>query len=1014
MQRRGSRIDPPADLPKDEVFFPRSWDLPQVKGVAMIAGKRRHDDFGVALALIFAVVVSSSAPAGAVDSGYARNLWWNADGTRYLHLNATGTPNAGFLAVIDAATGLITHDRIPIGTLPGDEGFDPVDPNVLYYHASSTIHKVTLNVDGTWQDAVYFTAPGAAALASLGSTINWLDASGRYVVVRYGPEPSVRLYDRLNMAAGPYGNVIDGSRIIDKGSYIGITPDGQFLVDIGQGVSWKIDHAGRSVAAASMPLLSMTINGSLAPVADTATATASASAGTVGVQFKLDGANFGAEVTTAPYAVSWSTAPANSSSRRLSAVSRDAAGNQTTSAAVTVVVSGDTTPPVISSVTASTITASGATIAWTTNEASDSQVDYGLTTAYGTTSVLNATLVTAHSVSLSGLTGSTLYHVRVRSRDAAGNLALSGDITLTTLAAPDLTPPTVSITAPAGGATVSGTATVTATASDNVGVAGVQFKVDGAALGTEVTAAPYSVSWNTRGSADLVFGVTKVAVGPMTISAGTAFTRRLSVTCPSCTGDDTLSEDKIQSAAGSATATFTFSGPAHYLAQVAAFKAASTPVYVQGATATSNTSGTTIAQAFAAPATAGNLIVVIVGWQTNTALTVTDSQGNSYAVATTAYDAVNGQSLSILYAANARGGATTVTAGFGAATPSVRRLEIHEYAGLATTNPLDGTATNIADAVTTADAVTSGAAATTVISPAPDGSHTLTAVARDAAGNQTTSAAVIVTVSNDTTPPVISNVSTSAITATGATISWTTNEASNTQVEYGLTAAYGSTSALNATLVTAHSVSLSGLTGGTLYHVRVRSRDAAGNLALSSDTTLTTLDGTPPSVSITAPAAAAIVSGSVTVTATASDNVGVAGVQFQLDGAPLGSEDVLAPYTVAWNTTTASAGLHTLTAVARDAAGNRTTSAAVIVTVANSARQVSLAWDRNTEPNIAGYKVYVGTTSGVYGVPLDVGNVTTYTVTGVAAGTAYYISVTAYDQTGLESGFSNEVTAIIP
>ncbi|HZD84733.1 MAG TPA: Ig-like domain-containing protein, partial [Gemmatimonadaceae bacterium] len=176
----------------------------------------------------------------------------------------------------------------------------------------------------------------------------------------------------------------------------------------------------------------------------------------------------------------------------------------------------------------------------------------------------------------------------------------------------------------------------------------------------------------------------------------------------------------------------------------------------------------------------------------------------------------------------------------------------------------------------------------------------------------------------------------------------------------------------------------------------------------------TTLDGTPPSVSITAPAAAAIVSGSVTVTATASDNVGVAGVQLQLDGAPLGSEDVLAPYTVAWNTTTASAGLHTLTAVARDAAGNRTTSAAVIVTVANSARQVSLAWDRNTEPNISGYKVYVGTTSGVYGVPLDVGNVTAYTVTGLAAGTAYYISVTAYDQTGLESGFSNEVTAIVP
>jgi glucose/arabinose dehydrogenase len=75
------------------------------------------------------------------------------------------------------------------------------------------------------------------------------------------------------------------------------------------------------------------------------------------------------------------------------------------------------------------------------------------------------------------------------------------------------------------------------------------------------------------------------------------------------------------------------------------------------------------------------------------------------------------------------------------------------------------------------------------------------------------------------------------------------------------------------------------------------------------------------------------VSGTVNVTATASDDVGVAGVQFRLDGAAVGSEDTSAPYGVSWDSTTATPGTHALTAVARDAAGNVTTSAPVSVTV---------------------------------------------------------------------------------
>ncbi len=75
------------------------------------------------------------------------------------------------------------------------------------------------------------------------------------------------------------------------------------------------------------------------------------------------------------------------------------------------------------------------------------------------------------------------------------------------------------------------------------------------------------------------------------------------------------------------------------------------------------------------------------------------------------------------------------------------------------------------------------------------------------------------------------------------------------------------------------------------------------------------------------------ISGTVSVTANASDDVGVAGVQFQLDGAALGSEDASAPYSAGWDTGTATPGTHALTAVARDAAGNVKTSAPVSVTV---------------------------------------------------------------------------------
>lgn len=121
----------------------------------------------------------------------------------------------------------------------------------------------------------------------------------------------------------------------------------------------------------------------------------------------------------------------------------------------------------------------------------------------------------------------------------------------------------------------------------------------------------------------------------------------------------------------------------------------------------------------------------------------------------------------------------------------------------------------------------------------------------------------------------------------------------------------------------------------------------------------TTTDTTPPTISLTAPANNATISGlSVTVSATASDNVGVAGVQFKLNGANLGGEDTSAPYSIALNTTTLINGTHTLSAVARDAAGNQTTATAVSVLVNNLV---------NTPPtvsSIANQTITAGTSTG--------------------------------------------------
>jgi chitodextrinase len=103
-------------------------------------------------------------------------------------------------------------------------------------------------------------------------------------------------------------------------------------------------------------------------------------------------------------------------------------------------------------------------------------------------------------------------------------------------------------------------------------------------------------------------------------------------------------------------------------------------------------------------------------------------------------------------------------------------------------------------------------------------------------------------------------------------------------------------------------------------------------------------DTTPPSVNITSPANGATVTNTVSVAANATDDVGVASVQFLLDGSPLGSPVNLAPFSVAWDTATAIAGSHVLQARATDFAGNSTTSVSVSVSVGTPTGSTAGQW----------------------------------------------------------------------
>jgi chitinase len=524
----------------------------------------------------------------------------------------------------------------------------------------------------------------------------------------------------------------------------------------------------------------------------------------------------------------------------------------------------------ITNVQASAATSTSVQVSWVTNVPATSAIDYGTTAAYGASTPVDSSMVTNHQMALTNLAAGTTYHCRVRST-AGSSTAASNDQICSTPGGADTTTPSVAITSPAAGATLSGSVNVTAAASDNVGVASVQFKVDGGNVGASVASAPYEYTLSTTAlpnGSHTISAVATDAAGNSTTSAS------LTVTVNNTTKDTTPPTVSMNSPASGATV-----------------------------------SGTVAVTATAAD----NVSVASVQFQ------------------------LDGASLG----------------------------------GINTAAPY---------------------AYTWDSAKATNGSHSLRAIATDGAGNTATSASVPVTVNNatkDTTPPVVAI----AAPTNGAKVSGTvavsanaTDNVSVASVQFQL----DGTSVGAAVLASPFTYTWDTTKTSNGSHVlSAVAKDGAGNSTRSAAVTATvsntSADTTPPTVSISAPAAGASVSGTVNVSANAADNVGVASVQFQVDGINAGGLDASAPYAYSWDTTKVSNGTHRLDAIAKDAVGNSTISAVVTVTVNNPTAPQTFTISGTLSPTAGGSGATV-TLSGTSGATTTANSSGAYSFTGLASG----------------------------
>jgi concanavalin A-like lectin/glucanase superfamily protein/galactose oxidase-like protein/Big-like domain-containing protein len=210
-------------------------------------------------------------------------------------------------------------------------------------------------------------------------------------------------------------------------------------------------------------------------------------------------------------------------------------------------------------------------------------------------------------------------------------------------------------------------------------------------------------------------------------------------------------------------------------------------------------------------------------------------------------------------------------------------------------------------------------------------------VAADAAGNASAASnEANATVTGDTTAPTVSVTAPAEAATVGGTVNVTANATDNrgvTSVQFKVDGANLGSADTSAPYTA--SWNTAPVSNGA-HQITAVASDAAGNSATSAVIHVTVDNGSPPTVAVTAPAAGATVTGTINLTANATDDRGVSGVQFKVDGANAGAEDTSAPYSVSWDSRTVLNGARKITAVARDTDGNLVTSAEVNVNVSNA------------------------------------------------------------------------------
>ncbi len=475
----------------------------------------------------------------------------------------------------------------------------------------------------------------------------------------------------------------------------------------------------------------------------------------------------------------------------------------------------------------------------------------------------------------------------------------------------DTTPPTVSLTASSSSVTAAGMVTLTATATDNTAIIKVEFLDDSTSLGVK-TSAPYTLDVpvtaqnnGTRNFKAIAYDAAGNAAPsdpvPVTVNIGTTPTP--DTTPPTVT---LVSSGSSVTAVGGVTLTATaadnvgvskvdFYEGATLLGSVAAAP------YTQAVsfTATNNGSHSYTAKAFDA---AGNSAA-------SAAVSVTVGIDNTPPTVSLAASSVNVTTA----------GTITLTA---TATDNTGVTKVEFYEGATLLGTASGTPYTQSLTFTRAD----------------NGTHNYTAKAFDAAANFASSAPVAVVVnvpaSNDTTPPTVSLTASSGnVTAAGA-MTLTATAADNVgviKVEFyeGATL-LGTATAAPYTQTVNYTFANNGS-----HSYTAKAFDAAGNSAVSAPATLVTVniaDTTAPTVTLATSGSNVTVAGSITLTATAADNVGVTKVEFYEGSSLLGTKTA-APYTQTVTFALANNGSHPYTAKAYDAVGNATVSAAVTVTV---------------------------------------------------------------------------------